>query len=639
VPGKAAPKLDVAFSRGRRLEEITAAGGFVVEVDIFEIKGSAAAICIASSEFEKQGIAVVVQADDSADKDKLYVNGRAFEIDADCQVGQKVRLEVDTRDFDKGTQGEISVCFGDTTVISDQKFRWEKSPLGFYLAAVGGRAVFDNLVIGPAQPTIEFAKSASSGSERESPVLIDVLLEHPIAGQEYSVDYTVSSTTAQGSAVDYALKNGSLTFLPGETKKTITLTITNDEVNEYDETIQLMLANPTGSGVRLSSKTTHSYTIVGEWPVVQFEKAGVAAREGSGDTQIGVVLSHPCEDTVTVSYNLVQASAQKGTDYEASAGTLAFERGQTSRHIRVRVLDDAESENAVNETFMLRLSASKNCIVGPRSSLTFEIIDDEPGIEFDGCTWLPSSFSKHTMHKGKPLLCINPQGHLEWVPLYGDLLLVKLPEMPVEKPGQVATFGWLYKGCGNATGSYVENIRERYGSGDLRMSVLDSSGKPFATDRGYGRGNEIFCGYKGYQARLSPHVPTDTRADKWAKRTDPYGDNCGSPVDWGGCWAYPEYYNGHGAPVGEFSPLIFSVRRTAEKIMEFSVELGGVKHTYVDDMSTDEVDPSKRMESLYGEGSFHVRELKDTQPRNIDTLAIYFANQRPFELITFAPLK
>jgi hypothetical protein len=52
VPGGSAPKLDVAFSRGQREKEIIAAGGFVVEVDILEIMGSAA-ICIGSQESEK----------------------------------------------------------------------------------------------------------------------------------------------------------------------------------------------------------------------------------------------------------------------------------------------------------------------------------------------------------------------------------------------------------------------------------------------------------------------------------------------------------------------------------------------------------------------------------------------------------
>ncbi len=639
IPDNAAPKLDVAFSRGRRAKEITAAGGFVVDVDILEIRGSSAAICIGSGQFEERGIALVVYSDRRTEKDKLYVDGQAIEIDGDYHIGQRVRIEVDSKDFEKGTEGDISVYFDGVQVLSNHRFQWKKSPLGFHLAAQGGRAIFDNLVITPAGPVIEFVRTSSFGKEQQTKIPIDVVFEHARPGRRYSVDLSVSSRGAQGGGIDYTLAGETLTFLPGQTRKTITLTINDDGVDEYDETVELTLINPRGEDVRVGSKTRYSHTILDRWPVVRFEKETVAAPEGGGDVKVGVKLSHACEDKVTVNYNVVPGTAQPGVDYLASAGTLVFEPGRTSEQIIVSILDDTEGENSINETAILQLADPEKCLLAENAATTVEIIDDERAIAFDGAIWLPSSFSKHTRHKGKPLLSINKAGHLEWVPLYGDLLLVKLAEMPVEKPGDVARFGWRYKGEGNATGSYVENICERYGSGDLRMAVLDSSGKPFPTDRGYDRGNEIFCGYKGYQARLSPHVPSDTRADKWAKRVDPFGDNCGSPVDWGGCWAYPKYFNGHGVPVGRFSPLIFSVERVAEKVVEFSVELNENKHTYVDDATTAKADSSKPMESLYGEGSFHVREAQAVQPRKIDTLAIYFANQRPFELITFAPLK
>jgi len=639
IPGDSAPKLDVAFSRGLRAKEITAAGGFVVEVDILEIRGSSAAICIGSNRFEERGIALLLQADRRTEKDILYVDGQAVEIDGDYRVGQRVRIEVDSKDFKKGTQGNISVYFDGVQVLSNHGFRWKKSPLGFHLAAQGGRAIFDNLAITPAQPVIEFARASSSGGEQQRNVPVDVVLDHAKPGRRYSVDLSVSSMGALGGGIDYTLAGEKLTFLPGETRKTVSLEITDDGIDEYDETVELTLVNPCGEDVRLGSKSRYSHTILGRWPVVGFDRESVIAPEGGGDVKVPVKLSHACEDEVRVNYDVVPGTAEVGVDYLASAGTLVFDPGRTSKEIIVSIIDDAEAENSINETATVRLSAPEKCVLAQNCGATLEIVDDELGIAFDGCIWLPSSFSKHTRHKGKALLSISEEGYLEWVPLYGDLLLVKLAAMPVEKPGEVARFGWRYKGEGNATGSYVENICERYGSGDLRMSVLDSGGKPFGTDRVYGRGNEIFCGYKGYTARLSPHVPIDTRADKWAKRVDPFGDNCGSPVDWGGCWAFPKYFNGHGAPVGCFSPLIFSVERVNENVVQFSVELNVQRHTYVDDMTIPKGDPSKPMESLYGQGGFHVRQAHDVQPRKIDTLAIYFANQRPFDLITFAPLK
>ncbi len=58
---------------------------------------------------------------------------------------------------------------------------------------------------------------------------------------------TVSYQTANGSAVkpgDYIGKAGTLTFAPGETTKTITVTVAGDAVHENDETFTVDLSNP-----------------------------------------------------------------------------------------------------------------------------------------------------------------------------------------------------------------------------------------------------------------------------------------------------------------------------------------------------------------------------------------------------------
>ena len=52
---------------------------------------------------------------------------------------------------------------------------------------------------------------------------------------------------------DYEIALGKLTFAPGETSKTFRILIVNDTFDENDETIDLALSNPTGSGAGLGS--------------------------------------------------------------------------------------------------------------------------------------------------------------------------------------------------------------------------------------------------------------------------------------------------------------------------------------------------------------------------------------------------
>jgi hypothetical protein len=63
----------------------------------------------------------------------------------------------------------------------------------------------------------------------------------------FATPFTVNFTTADGDAVageDYVATSGTLTFLPGETVKTITVQTLADPALEYDESFFVRLSNP-----------------------------------------------------------------------------------------------------------------------------------------------------------------------------------------------------------------------------------------------------------------------------------------------------------------------------------------------------------------------------------------------------------
>jgi uncharacterized protein (TIGR03118 family) len=61
---------------------------------------------------------------------------------------------------------------------------------------------------------------------------------------------------------DYEISLGSLSFAAGETSKTFRILIVNDTFDENDETLDLMLSNPTGAGVGLGSPNTAEVQIL-----------------------------------------------------------------------------------------------------------------------------------------------------------------------------------------------------------------------------------------------------------------------------------------------------------------------------------------------------------------------------------------
>jgi hypothetical protein len=70
-----------------------------------------------------------------------------------------------------------------------------------------------------------------------------------------TIDYATSNGTAIAGQ-DYAAATNTVTFLNGETSKTIFVPLTNDTQDEAAETFSITLSNPTG-GAFLAAPTTH----------------------------------------------------------------------------------------------------------------------------------------------------------------------------------------------------------------------------------------------------------------------------------------------------------------------------------------------------------------------------------------------
>ena len=109
-----------------------------------------------------------------------------------------------------------------------------------------------------APPTVQFNATNSSGSESVSPVNFQVDLS-AAAGQDVTVDYSVTGGTATGGGVDYTLTSGTLTILAGSTTGNISATIINDGNEELSETIIITLSNPVNA--TMGANTIHTYTI------------------------------------------------------------------------------------------------------------------------------------------------------------------------------------------------------------------------------------------------------------------------------------------------------------------------------------------------------------------------------------------
>ena len=124
-------------------------------------------------------------------------------------------------------------------------------------------------------------------------------------------------------------------------------------------------------GKRTTAGPVWSFTTLGGMLTI----ADATVLEGS-TAEFVVTMSPAARETVTVSYATRGRSATEGADYEATSGNLIFERGQTTRTIRVAAKFDYESDP--NETFTVTLRRpSPSSIVLVDGTAVGRIIDVE----------------------------------------------------------------------------------------------------------------------------------------------------------------------------------------------------------------------------------------------------------------------
>ena len=88
----------------------------------------------------------------------------------------------------------------------------------------------------------------ASADENSDPALDFVVTLDRASTSTVTVDYATSDGTATAGQ-DYTASNGTLTFAPGDTVKTVSVTVLNDAHDDGGETLTLTLSNPSGAWI------------------------------------------------------------------------------------------------------------------------------------------------------------------------------------------------------------------------------------------------------------------------------------------------------------------------------------------------------------------------------------------------------
>jgi hypothetical protein len=238
---------------------------------------------------------------------------------------------------------------------------WEPASCGSSFALTTDTRCTATFTLIPV-PTLSIDNvSATEGQSGSKYFDFTVSLDLAASGSA-SVSFATANGTATTGNKDYKATSGILSFEPGQTSKTIRVTVQGDTKIENDETFLVNLTQP--NGVILGVSQGIGTILNDDWPRIRINN--VSRAEGNSGTtsfDFTVSLSAASPGPVTVYYATANGSASADSDYYAVATPtqITFSPGQKSRTISINVRGDTTKES--NETFFVNLGSSSGASI------------------------------------------------------------------------------------------------------------------------------------------------------------------------------------------------------------------------------------------------------------------------------------
>ena len=284
----------------------------------------------------------------------------------------------------------------------------------------------DDVAVTITEPTWALATVQDARALEGSGALeFEVVLSRAIAVEAQVLYNTVAPTASNNATAkpgdDFAaISIGVLVFAPGETRKTITVILVDDALDEADEHFDLQMLHaapllPPGQPLQID---TVRGTIEDDDPVPVLTVAGSTlggwsyGQESAGSLAYSVRLNAPSGREVTVDYGTDDRApagraagglqtATAAVDYVPLDGTLMFVAGETEKRLTVELNDDEVSEG--DEVFALQLANPSNALVGGEG---WGVIRDE---EVRGVAVVPPTLTVDEGASGSYTLALTSQ--------------------------------------------------------------------------------------------------------------------------------------------------------------------------------------------------------------------------------------
>lgn len=194
-------------------------------------------------------------------------------------------------------------------------------------------------------------------------------------GSNATVTYATSDGTASTS--NYGAVTGTLTFLPGETSKSVSVRTTQNVEFNAPRTFNFTISNPIGASI---ASPTGVVTILNDDPAPSLSALSANSLQPEGGAiRFSVVLTgSPYYATpITVNYSTSGGTATSGVDFTPVSGTLTFNPPELVKDVLVQTTQDTDVEP--DETVNFNISSSNyGTIIAPQAVGTIQNDDVPP---------------------------------------------------------------------------------------------------------------------------------------------------------------------------------------------------------------------------------------------------------------------
>jgi large repetitive protein len=223
-------------------------------------------------------------------------------------------------------------------------------------------------------PTLSINDAGVSEGNTGTRNLVFTISLSAVSGRSVSVSFVSADGTATEPS-DYAAASGMLSFSPGQTSRTVAVSVKGDTSFEPDESLGLVLSAP-GNATLADASGGGRIDNDDAAPVVSV--ADVSQGESGGKLTFVVRKTGATELPASVLVHTEAGSATSIVDYGPVSQTVAFAPSETSKEVEVPLVADPLDET--NETLTLGLSDSSQATVGDGTATGTIVDDDQPPV-------------------------------------------------------------------------------------------------------------------------------------------------------------------------------------------------------------------------------------------------------------------